>query len=390
MLTTGVVMPLGAEQTNVLQATSVASDVKGTSFAKSFGEVAASSGGFVGATPAGQMLNGKVAPIAKEGDAPAGSTGSMDKLLNVSAGEGLKGASTPTNTALAKSGDAGVAGAKSVSAQSSERLENVPQAVSVVEGTTATGNASLQNAAMDRSGRATTVIVEKPIGPIGEDAGTKIDSVPLPVISKVVQSIVAGDQGQSAVQKKEAVAVTAGKSSGAEKATKKELKDKGHSSAVEVDAKNTSMPVEGPGTQVTMTVPAGAVTSAVAKTQAIDTAAEADSNAGAASGQVIGIAGAKASKSRPYGADRGVAGKSASGVSKDGTGSAAKADDGVARTKKGETDSSKTVAGIVSANGLIEGKTHGSAGVVAASAANSVFSPWQEMSPEMLLLPRQV
>jgi hypothetical protein len=351
MLTRGVVTPLGAEQANVIQAPIVASDVQGMSFAKSFGEVAAGAGGFVGATPG--------ASIAKDGDAPAGS---MNKLLNVSVGDGLKETSALTNTALVKSGDVGITKSQSIPAQDSEKIEDVPQAGSLVDG---------NPDETEVSGGAAPLTVEKPIGPIGETAGTKIDSVPLQVMaSKVAQAVLVGAEDQSVTRKSATVAAAVEKS-GAEKTTKKELKDKGHFAATTADAKNISIPVEGLGAQVTMTVPTEAATSTDGKAQTIDTASQADSIVGAASG---GVAGATVSKGRPNGADRGVAGQSASGVSKDGTVAAANSDDGVAGVKKDDADSSKTVAGMVSANTLIEGTTHGSGGAVATMATHGVLA----------------
>ena len=112
MATRGV-MPLGAEQANVIQSPSISGDGQDMSFAKSFDEVAASAAGIVGTTADGQMLNGSAAPIAKEADAPVAS---MEKLLNISAGEGAKATSTPTNTVLVKSADAGVSVVQSGSA----------------------------------------------------------------------------------------------------------------------------------------------------------------------------------------------------------------------------------------------------------------------------------
>jgi hypothetical protein len=351
MLTRGVVTPLGAEQANVIQAPIVASDVQGMSFAKSFGEVAAGAGGFVGATPG--------ASIAKDGDAPAGS---MNKLLNVSVGDGLKETSALTNTALVKSGDVGITKSQSIPAQNSERLEDISQAGSLVDG---------NPDETEVSGGAAPLTVEKPIGPIGETAGTKIDSVPLQVMaSKVAQAVLVGAEDQSVTRKSATVAAAVEKS-GAEKTTKKELKDKGHFAATTADAKNISIPVEGLGAQVTMTVPTEAATSTDGKAQTIDTASQADSIVGAASG---GVAGATVSKGRPNGADRGVAGQSASGVSKDGTVAAANSDDGVAGAKKGNADSSKTVAGMVSATTSIEGTTHGSSGAVATMATHGVLA----------------
>ena len=354
MATRGV-MPLGAEQANVIQSPSIASDGQDMSFAKSFDEVAASAAGIVGTTADGQMLNGNAAPIAKEADAPVAS---MEKLLNISAGEGAKATSMPANTVLVKSADAGVAVVQSGSVQGSDKLENVPQAVSVIDGSGASVNASQQNVGIDVSVRATPVSIEKQTGAIEdatgnqEAAGTKIDSVTLTIASKVVRPVLAGNEDQPVVQKKEVAAASTGKPM-AEKTAKKELKN---SSVAAESSTNVSTSIEVLGTQVAMTVAAGAVTPVIAKAQAIDTA-EGDSNAAATSGQVVGIAGAKVAKSSPYGADRGVVGTSASGVSKDGTVAAAKVEDGAAGTKKDEPDPSKMVASGVSANGLNEGTT---------------------------------
>ncbi|HWW23427.1 MAG TPA: hypothetical protein VNY78_05950 [Edaphobacter sp.] len=368
MATRGV-MPLGADQANVLQSPSVASDGQDMSFAKSFGEVA---DGAVGTTLAGQMLKRNAAPIATEADAPVAS---MEKLLNVSAGEGAKATSTPATTVLAKNDDAGVVIAPAVSAQSSLKPENVSQGVFVVDESTAIGNASQQSAGIDVSVRTSPVSIEKPTGAIEdatgnqEAAGTKIDSVMLPIASKVVQPILAGAADQPVVQKKEVAAASTGKPI-AEKAAKKDLKN---SSVAGANSTNVSTPVEVVGTQVAMTVSAGSAPLVVAKAQTIDTA-EGDSNVAAASGQMVGIAGVKAVKSSSYGADRGIVGTSASGVSNNGTVAAAKADDGIAGTKKDASDSSKTAASTASANGLSEGTTHGSGGVVAVSAAHGVVA----------------
>lgn len=362
MATRGL-MPLGAEQATVLQSLSAASDGTEMSFAKSFGEVAA---GAVGTTPVGQVLKGNAAPIASP----------MEKLLSISTGGGLNATTTPA-TAIAKSVDGGVAVAQGVSAQNSEKLVDVPQAVA--DGNTAAGNASLQSAGTEIADGATPVSIEKPIGPIGdavenqEAAGTKIDSVSAPIASKVVQPVLAGNKDQPAVQKKAVAAASTGKPV-AEKTAKKELKNSSVAAANSTNVTNVSTPVEVLGSQVATTVAAGATTPVIAKVQAVDTAAEGDSNVTAASGQVHGIAGAKTAKSRSYGDDRVAVGTGASGVSKDGTVAAVKADDGVSGTKKDESDSSKTVASTVSANVLKEGTTHGSGGAAAMSAVHGVLA----------------
>ena len=198
MMATRGVMPLGAEQANVLLAPAIANEGQNMSFAKSFGEVAASA---AGTTLAGQMLKENTAPIAKGTDAPVGM---IEKLLYISIGDGLKETSSPTSTALAKISDARVAGAQS---QSSGKLGNVSGAVSVVDGNTVT----LQNAEINVSTGATPVSNENPVGPIVDAAGNqeapgaKIDSIPLQLASKVVQPVSTGNEGQPVVQKKEVV-----------------------------------------------------------------------------------------------------------------------------------------------------------------------------------------
>ena len=114
--------------------------------------------------------------------------------------------------------------------------------------------------------------------------------------------------------------------------------------------------------------------SVVVKAQAIDTAADSDANAGVASGQIVIVAGAKAVKRTPYGANSGVVKMSALGMSKDGAVMAAKADSGIAGTKKDEVGPSKTVSSAVSANGGNEGTTHGIGGAVTVSAAHGVLA----------------
>jgi hypothetical protein len=172
MMATRGVMPLGAEQANVLQTPTVANEGQNMSFAKSFGEVAAGA--------AGQMMKENTAPIAKGTDAPVGM---IEKLLYISVGGGLKETNSPTTTAIAKISDARVAGAQS---QSSEKLGNVPR-VSIVDGNAET----LQSAEINVSASATPVSIENPVGTIADAAGNqeapeaKIDSMSLPSTSKV-------------------------------------------------------------------------------------------------------------------------------------------------------------------------------------------------------------
>ncbi len=98
MATRGV-MPLGAEQANVLQGLSGAGEGQDMSFAKRFGEIAT-----------GAARSTLAASSAKGANVPAGS---MEKLLNISAGEDVKAASTPANATLVKSGDVAQAGTAS-------------------------------------------------------------------------------------------------------------------------------------------------------------------------------------------------------------------------------------------------------------------------------------
>ena len=372
MMTARIVMPTSTEQSHVLQASAVVNDGQDMSFSKSFGEIAA---GAVGTTSAGQILKGDTAPITEGADAPVGS---MEKLLYISVGDGSKETSAPASTAFAKSSDAGVMGAKPASAQTSEKLGNVSQAVSTVAGNKKAEIASFQSAGSDVSGRATPVSIQKPIWPtedvVGnqEDEGKKIDSVLLPFISKVAETLVAGDADQPSVQKKEIAPVTTGKSI-EEKTTKKELKDKSNSPVAAGDAKNVSLLVDGSCMQMALTVPVSEAPLAEAKTKII-VVAEGDLNAGAASSQASSIVGPKTAKSNPYDLDPGVAGKSASGSSKNGSAAAAKADDEIARAKKDGVDASKSGTAVVSANGLNEGPPHRSDGGVAALATHGVLA----------------
>jgi hypothetical protein len=358
MMATRGVMPLGTEQANVLQTPAVANEGQNMSFAKSFGEVAV---GAAGTTLAGQMLKENTAPIAKGTDAPVGM---IEKLLYISVGGGLKETNSPTTTAIAKISDARVAGAQS---QSSEKLGNVLRAVSVVDGNTAT----LQGAEVNVSAGATPVSIENSVGTIADAAGNqkapgaKIDSMPLPSTSKVAQPVLTGNEDQPVVQKKEVVAGSAGKLD-VEKTAKKELKK---SSVAAANSTNVSPSVEVLGTQVATTV--GAMPTVVVNTQAIDTAADSDANPGAASKVVI--VGAKAVKRSLYGANSGAVETGALGVSKDGA-MAAKADSGLAMTKKDEVSPSKTLASAVSVNGGNEETTHGIGGAVTASAVHGVLA----------------
>ena len=365
MMAARIVMPTGTEQCHALSA--VANEGQDMSFAKSFGEIAA---GTVGTASAAQRQKGDTVPIAKGADAPVGL---MKKLLYISVGDGSKETSAPVSTALAKISNARVAGEQS---QSSEKLGNVSQAVSVVAGNKTAQIASLQSAGSDVSAGATPVSIENPVGPIADAAGNqeapgaKVDSMPIPSASKVAELVLRGNEDQPVVQKKEVVAGPAGKLD-AEKTAKKEPKN---SSVTAANSTNVSLPVEVLGTQVAMTVPAGAVPPVVVKVQTIDTAADSDANVGGASGQVVIVAGARAIKRSSYGANNGVVETSALGVSKDGAVAAAKADSGIAVTRKDEVGPSKTVANAVSVNGGNEGTTHGIGGAVVVSVAHGVLA----------------
>ncbi len=368
-----VAMPLDAEQANVLQAPSVASDGKGMSFAKSFGEVAA---GVTRATLAEQISKGNAIPLSKGAEAPAGS---MEKLLNISDGDGLKKTSTPTSSLLAKSGDAGVGEAQSVFAQSSEKFEDAPQAISVVARNAVHGDASLQSTGIDISNGASPLSIEKQIGPSGnvagdqESTGAKIDSAPVQLAFKVAQPLLAGEADQPVGQKKVVTAGSTGKLS-AEKTTKKELKEKVNSASAS-NTTNMSTSVEETGMQSAMIVPVGVMPLVVTKAQAASSAAEGNPNAsGVAGSPVVGNAGAKTTKINPFGVDRRGGVGSALGVSKDGMVVAGKTDDGVSGAKKNEMGSSKTIASTASANGLNEGTTHGSGGVVAVPVVHGVLA----------------
>lgn len=371
MMATRVAMPLGAEQANSLQTAAVMSEGTDMSFAKSFGEVAAS---VARTTLAEQMSKENATPLAKGAEAPAGS---MEKLLNISAGDGLKKTSAPASTLLARSGDAELGGTQSVFAQSPEKFENVSQAVFVDDRNTRPGDASLQSTGIDVSNSVTPVSIEKQIGPSEagdqEVAGAKIDSAPVQLIFKVAQSLLAGDADQPVGQKKEVVAASTERPS-TEKATKKELKEKDSSASMN-NATNISEPVGELGMQSAMIAPVGVVPLIVTKAQAAGSVTEGNPNVNAVAGsRVIGSAGAQTAKVNPYGVDRRSVVTSASSVSKDGTVAAGKIDDGVSVTKKNEADFSKTVASMVSANGVNEGTTHGSGGVVEGSIAHGVLS----------------
>jgi hypothetical protein len=367
MMATRGVMPLGAEQANVLHAPPVAGDGQDMSFAKSFGEVAAGAEAIVGAPLVGQMLKGKAAPPAKGIDALAGS---IDTLPKASADEALKGAETLPKTTVAQ----GVAAAvQSVPAKAPEKPTNaVPF---VVDEKTGPQVVSLRGDGIDVSGHTTPGAIEKSVEPT-EDvadekaaAGTKIDSMEHPSSSKMVQPLLVSNGERSGIQKKEAVTAA---TSGVEKTAKKEVKAKDHSSTAAVDPKNSLGLPEGAGAPVAISVPASAVTPVVAKAQEIDGTAEDDSRAGAAKGQVVGIAGTRTARSSLYGTDRGVAGKSASIATKDEKITVTtKADEGVAQTKKGEAVSSKATEDVASVNKWIE---HSSGGSVAVAGTHGVLA----------------
>jgi hypothetical protein len=368
IMATRSVVPLGAELANGLHAPSVEGDGQGMSFAKSFGEVAVGAEAIVGAPLVGQMLKGKAAPLAKGIDAPAGS---MDTLPKASADEALKGAETLPKTTVALS----VAGAvQSMPAKAPEKPANaVPFVVDEKAGPQV---GSLRGEGIDVSGHATSGAIEKLVEPTEdaagekEAAGTKIDSMEHPSASKVVQPLLVSDGERSGIQKKEAVTTA---TSGVEKTAKKEVKAKDHSSTAAVDPKNSLGLPEGVGVQVAISVPTSGVVPVVAKAQAIDGTAEDDSRAGATQGSVVGIVGARAAKSSPYGTDRAATGTSASDVSKDEkTVFATKADDGFA--PKDEAVSSKATGNVASANKWIEEKTHNSGGVIAVSGAHGVLA----------------
>jgi hypothetical protein len=368
MMATRGVMPLGAEQANVLHAPPVAGDGQDMSFAKSFGEVAAGAEAIVGAPLVGQMLKGKAAPPAKGIDALAGS---MDTLPKASADEALKGAETLPKTTVAQ----GVAAAvQSVPAKAPEKPTNaVPFVVAEKEGPQVV---SLRGEGIDVSSHATSGAIEKSVEPtedVADDkaaAGTKIDSMEHPSSSKMVQPLLVSDGERSGIQKKEAVTAA---TSGVEKTAKKEVKAKDHSSTAAVDPKNSLGLPEGAGAPVAISMPAGAVTPVVAKTQEIDGTAEDDSRAGTTRGNAVGIVGARAAKSSPYGTDRAATGTSTSDVSKDEkTVPVAKADDGFAQ--KDQAVSSKATGNVASANKWIEEQTHTSGGVIAVSGAHGVLA----------------
>ena len=352
----------GAEQANGFQAPSVASDGQGMSFAENFGEIAA---GAVRTTFACQILKGNTSSLAAGPDASAGS---MEKLLN-SVGGGLKQMSAPASPVSAKSIVVGVAGAQVVPAQSSEEPGDVPLTASVADGNTT----ALQSAEIGASVGATPVTPvssEEPDGSIVDTAEdlevveAKIDSSPLPLASKMPQPLLAGDGDQLVVQKKEGASVLTGKPVEV-KTTKKELKNPSIGGA---NSTNVSTPGEVLSTQVVMTVPTGAPPLVVTKPQTVGAAAEGNSNA--ASGQVVAIAGAKATKSSTYGVKSGVAGTSVSSAANDGAVSVGKADAEVAGMKKDEADSSKVATSVVPAKGLNEGTAHGPGVAAAVSAAH--------------------
>jgi hypothetical protein len=367
MMATRGVMPLGAEQANVLHAPPVAGDGQGMSFAKSFGEVAADTEAIVGASLVGQMLKGKPASLAKRMDAPAGS---MDTLPKASADEVLKGAETLPKTTVAQSV------ADKVQSAPVKIPEKPANAVPfVVAEKTGSQVGSLRGDGIDVSGHTTPGAIEKSVEPAedaaGEKAaaGTQIDSMEHLSASNVVQPLLVSDGEGSAIPRKGAVTAA---TSGVEKTAKREVKGKEHSSIATVDPKNSLGVPDGAGTQVTTSVPTSGVTAVVAKAQEIDRTAEGDSPVGAARGNVVGVADARAAKSSPYGTDRAATGTSASDMSKDEKKVfATKADDGFAQ--KDEAVSSKASGNVASANKWIEEQTHNSSGVIAVSGTHGVL-----------------
>ena len=341
MLTSGVVMPLGAEQTNVLLTPSVSNNRQGMSFAKSFGEMATEASEAPGTTPEAKSVT----------ETPANA---MEMLLKAGSNEAAKATSTVAQEAPTQSVDEAATEVKSALVQSvGGSVSSKPTVVDE----TASGEAQSSSEGINASTDANSGASGKPMEPVRDpmsevqSAGTKIDSMQGSVASRMMQQLPVSDGAPSAVQKKEVVSV---EKTGVVKTAKKEMKGKEHSSTAVGDAEKTLGMVVAPALQTAMSAPISEAAPLADKAAGVDPAA-------AGAGQLAGIAGAKAAKGSSYGVDRGVSEKNTSGVPKEErTAATASDDDGVAPTKKSETDSLKSMTASVSASKWVEEKAHGS------------------------------
>ena len=183
MVTAGIVMPLVAEKTNVLQAPSVASDKQRISFAKSFGDIAANVGELEGGVPAAPVSGKKaLLPFDKDRD---GKAGWMGAALNVSADERPKG----METAITKNA---VADGLSIPTKSLEKTtSSVPFVLDDVGSEVQELPPRMDQ--IDVSNTAVSGGVGKPVEPMEDAIGekmateTKIVSMEEPAASKIVQ-----------------------------------------------------------------------------------------------------------------------------------------------------------------------------------------------------------
>lgn len=367
MLTTGVVMPLGAELLNVPQAPSVASNGRQMSFAKSFDEMADDAAKIAEASSAGQMLNGKATSIAKRGDVSAGL---MDAPPTVSLDERLKGKEMLTNTTIAKSF---LDEKQSALAKSPEKpAKTVPFF----------GDDNSESQEIRVHGPEPGIADSAGFRPIGaligptEDATgekavaeTKNDSSERPSTT-VLQPLSMSDGPRSAIQKNEIV--TSAKLV-VNKTAKKEVKSKDHFSRTVVDGRNTLGLPEGAPMQIMMAVGTSGPTLPIAKAPEV-AKLEGDSRGELATGQVVGVVGSKVANSSPSSANRAVAGKSFLDTSKgEKIVTATKADNSLAPAKKDEAVSSKAMGNVASASRWIEENTTGVGGLVQVQGAHGVF-----------------
>lgn len=344
MLTSGVVMPLGAEQTNVLLTPSVSNNRQGMSFAKSFGEMATEASEAPGTTPEAKSVT----------ETPANA---MEMLLKAGSNEAAKATNTVAQEALTQSVDEAATEVQSALVQSVGG--SVSSKPTVVDETTS-GEAQSSSEGINASADANLGASGKPMEPVRDpmsevqSAGAKIDSMQGSAASKMMQQLPVSDGGPSAVQKKVVVSV---EKTGVVKTAKKEMKGKEHSSTAVGDAEKTLGMVVAPALQTAMSAPisgAAPLAAVAEKTAGVDPAAGGE-------GQLAGVAGAEAAKGSSYGVDRGVSEKNTSGEPKEErTAATASDDDGVAPAKKSETDSLKSMTASASASKWVEEKAHGS------------------------------
>jgi hypothetical protein len=362
MLTTGVVMPVGVEQANVLQAPALSGDGPNESFAKSFGELTAGTVGMMVPVAGGQAQTGDL----KGKTEAVSSTETLVQAPATKVSFGSKEEKANESAALAKNVDASViasAGTQAVSAKTPAKTEGDPSDAAV----------DVEDPLRDRPLGDVKDVLDVSSGAAGEtkEPGTELDGVKAALVqhpdaSKLAQPFVVRDERESGEPKE-----TAGAGKAQVTSSKKETKDKGSATASEIEVKIAGVTVDIAGMQVATVTPPSGVPAVMAKPNAMGELSESGVGSVARITSRTGVGGVPAVANGPGGKDHARAGKV---VAKDAGVVNGKGGEVTGLTPKTGSDAAETRVVATTAKDHSEMKSQGVDGVTVAPVMHGVTS----------------